>query len=221
MKKDKAHVVAFIGVMLALIFVLFMLEGALSIVAGISTCILSLPVAIALSVYDDWKSSFIGGTLLGVSSCIFCLIFGMAVYANPLVSILPRICLGITAYWTTYGLTQLFKKVKNKYLREILPVSIGAVVGTLTNTILYILAIGVFIDKDIMGVGTQLIQIAVAIYFPIELVASFVLVPIYVGVMRKVSGRYVVKKKTLSETEEINKSEEITENIQVDNDNLS
>lgn len=214
MKKDKAHVVAFIGVMLALIFVLFMLEGALSIVAGISTCILSLPVAIALSVYDDWKSSFIGGTLLGVSSCIFCLIFGMAVYANPLVSILPRMCLGVTAYWTTFGLSKLFKKAKSKYFREIFPVSIGAIVGTLTNTVLYILAIGIFVSNDIMGVGAQLIQIAVAIYFPIELVASFVLVPVYVGVMRKVSGKYIVKKKVIS-------NDKISVDIQVENDNLS
>lgn len=221
MKKDKAHVVAFIGVMLALIFVLFMLEGALSIVAGISTCILSLPVAIALSVYDDWKSSFIGGTLLGVSSCIFCLIFGMAVYANPLVSILPRLCLGVTAYWTTFGLSKLFKKAKNKYLREIFPISVGAIVGTLTNTVLYILSIGIFVSNDIMGVGTQLMQIAVAIYFPIELVASFVLVPVYVGVMRKVSGKYVAKSKKSAEAEEIEQSAETTENIQVENDNLS
>ena len=202
MKEDKAHLVAFIGVMFALIFVLFMLEGALSIFAGVSTCVLSLPVAIALSMYDDWKKSFIGGTLLGVASCIFCLIFGMAVYANPLVSVLPRLLLGITAYWSYFGLSKLFRKAKHKYFREILPASIGAVIGTLTNTVLYILAIGVFVDKDIMGVGTQLMQIAVAIYFPIELVASFVLVPTYVLVMKKVSNKYVVKKKSAPAVQE-------------------
>lgn len=210
MKKDKAHLVAFIGVMFALIFVLFMLEGALSIVAGISTCVLSLPVAIALSIYDDWKSSFIGGTLLGVSSCIFCLIFGMVVYANPLVCILPRTLLGITAYWTYFGLSKLFRKAKHRYLREVLPASIAAVVGTLTNTVLYILAIGVFAEKDVMGVGTTLLQIAAGIYFPIELVASFILVPVYVSVMQKVSGKFVIKKKQPQQ-----------EIVQVNNDNLS
>lgn len=212
MKKDKAHLVAFIGVMFALILVLFMLEGALSIVAGVSTCVLSLPVAIALSIYDDWKSSFIGGTLLGLSSCIFCLIFGMVVYANPLVCILPRTLLGITAYWTYFGLSKLFKKAKHRYFREVFPASIAAVVGTLTNTALYILMIGVFAEKDVMGVGTTLLQIAAGIYFPIELVASFILVPIYVSVMQKVSGKFVVKKKQPHPLEEI---------VQVNNDNLS
>ena len=210
MKKDKAHLVAFIGVMFALIFVLFMLEGALSIVAGISTCVLSLPVAIALSIYDDWKSSFIGGTLLGLSSCIFCLIFGMVVYANPLVCVLPRTLLGVTAYWTYFGLSKLFKRAKHRYFREIFPASIAAVVGTLTNTVLYILSIGLFVDKNVMGVGTTLIQIAAAIYFPIELVASFILVPVYVGVMQKVSSKYVIKKKQPQ-----------VEIVQVNNDNLS
>ena len=195
MKEDKAHLVAFIGVMFALIFVLFMLEGALSIFAGVSTCLLSLPVAIALSIYSNWVKSFIGGTLLGVCSAIFCLIFGMALYANPLVAILPRFCIGITAYWTYFGLSKLFKKAKHRYFREVFPASIAAVVGTLTNTVLYLLAIGLFVDKDIMGVGVQLTQVAVGIYFPIELVASFILVPVYVAVMKKVSNRYVVKKK--------------------------
>lgn len=206
MKEDKAHLVAFIGVMFALIFVLFMLEGALSIFAGVSTCVLSLPVAIALSIYDNWKKSFIGGTLLGVASCIFCLIFGMAVYANPLVCVLPRFILGITAYWTYFGLSKLFKKSKYKYFREVFPASVGAVIGTLTNTVLYILAIGVFVDKNVMGVGTQLMQVAVAIYFPIELVASFVLVPAYVAVMKKVSNKYVVKKKQSPVQQEANAS---------------
>ncbi|MCM1546636.1 MAG: hypothetical protein NC033_06360 [Clostridiales bacterium] len=220
MKKDKAHLVAFIGVMFALIFVLFMLEGTLSIVAGVSTCVLSLPVSIALSIYDDWKSSFIGGTLLGVSSCLFCLFFGWLVEANPLVSVLPRFCIGITAYWTYFGFSKLFKKAKHRYFREILPASLAAVVGTLTNTVLYILALSVFVSKDIMGVGTWLLQIAAGIYFPIELVASFVLVPVYVAVMKKVSNKYVVKKKTAAAQEEPAQTNR-EEAVQVNNDNLS
>ena len=55
MKNDKAHFVAFIGVMFALIFVLFLLEGTLLAGVGMTACILSLPVSIALSIYDDWK----------------------------------------------------------------------------------------------------------------------------------------------------------------------
>ncbi|MDE6441261.1 MAG: hypothetical protein K2L12_00730 [Clostridia bacterium] len=209
MRNDKAHFVAFVGVMFALMFVLFMLEGALSITVGISTCLLSLPVAIALSIYGDWKKSFIGGTLLGVCSCIFCLIFGMVVYANPLICILPRFFIGITAYWIHYGLSKLLKNVRNKYVREMLPAAIGAVVGTITNTVLYIFALNIFAGGDAMGALTQLLGVVVAIYFPIEVVASFILVPMYVIALKKVSGRYVEKQKKDNE-----KDGEVTPSIE-------
>ena len=55
MKSDKAHFIAFVGVMAALIFVLFLLEGAVLSPLGMTACILSLPVSISLSIYDDWK----------------------------------------------------------------------------------------------------------------------------------------------------------------------
>lgn len=194
MKTDKAHFIAFVGVMSALMFVLFLLEGALSITVGISTCVLSLPVAIALSIYGDWKKSFIGGTLLGVCSCIFCLIFGMAVYANPLISILPRFFIGVTAYWGYFGFSKLFRKAKHRYFRETLPASLGALAGTVTNSVLYILALNLFAGGNLMGAFTQLLQVAVAIYFPVELAASFILVPLYVMALKKVSGRFVEKK---------------------------
>lgn len=201
MKNDKAHFVAFVGVMFALIFVLFLLEGQLSIWTGVSTAVLSLPMAIALSVYDDWKKSFVGGTLLGVASCLFCLFFGMAVYANPLIAILPRFLIGVTAYWSCRLIAKLTRNAKYSYLRENLPLSIGAVIGSLTNTVFYILALNLFAGGDLMGALTQIMQIAVAIYFPIELLASFILVPIYVRVMRKVSHRKLESVNTVKTTE--------------------
>lgn len=195
MKSDKAHFVAFIGVMSALIFVLFLLEGTVLSGLGMTACILSLPVAIALSIYDDWRKSFIGGTILGVCSCIFCLIFAslFIFYANPLISVLPRCFIGITAYWTYFGLSRLFKKVKNAYIRDMLPAAVAGVVGSLTNTVLYLLAVNIWAG-DIMGALTQILNVAIAIYFPIELVACFILVPIYVTVLRKISGKIVTSK---------------------------
>lgn len=195
MKNDKAHFVAFIGVMLALIFVLFLLEGTLLSGVGMTACVLSLPVAIALSIYDDWRKSFIGGTLLGVSSCIFCLIFAslFLFYANPLICVLPRFFIGITAYWTYFGLSKLFKNVKNKFVKEALPAAIAGVVGSVTNTVLYLFAVNIW-TSNAMGTLSALLNVAVSIYFPIELVACFVLVPIYVAVLRKVSGKIFLKK---------------------------
>lgn len=205
MKNDKAHFVAFIGVMSALIFVLFLLEGTVLSGLGMTACVLSLPMAIALSIYDDWRKSFVGGTILGVCSCIFCLIFAslFIFYANPLISVLPRCFIGITAYWTYFGLSRLFRKIKNKYISDMLPAAIAGVVGSITNTVLYLLAINIWAG-DIMGTITQLLNVAVAIYFPIELVACFILVPIYVTVLRKVSGKLLLKKSVKCSEIEVN-----------------
>ncbi len=203
MRKDKAHFVAFVGVMAALIFVLFLLEGAVLSPVGMTACILSLPVAIAVSIYDDWKKSFVGGTLLGVCSCIFCLVFSAFIkYANPLVSVLPRFCIGVTAYWTYFGLSKLFKKAKNRFVKEALPAAIAGIVGSLTNTVLYLLAVAVC-DGRAADALTAIMGVAVTIYFPIELVACAVLVPLYVKALQKVNRTLLNKKqpKPLAVTE--------------------
>ena len=194
MRKDKAHFVAFVGVMAALIFVLFLLEGAVLSPVGMTACILSLPVEFSVCIYDDWKKSFVGGTLLGVCSCIFCLVFSAFIkYANPLVSVLPRFCIGVTAYWTYFGLSKLFKKAKNRFVKEALPAAIAGIVGSLTNTVLYLLAVAVC-DGRAADALTVIMGVAVTIYFPIELVACAVLVPLYVKALQKVNRTLLNKK---------------------------
>ncbi len=194
MKNDKAHFVAFIGVMFALIFVLFLLEGAVLSGLGMTACILSLPVAIALSIYDDWKKSFVGGTILGFASCLFCLVFAsmFIFYANPLISVLPRMFIGVTSYWTYFGLSKLFKKAKSVFVRESIPAAIAGVVGSLTNTVLYLLAVNIWAG-NVMGSLTAIMNVAVSIYFPIDLAACLVLVPIYVAVLKKVNHTLINK----------------------------
>ena len=194
MKKDKAHFIAFVGVMAALIFVLFILESTLLAGVGVTACILSLPVSIALSIYDDWHKSFLGGTLLGFASCLFCLILPSFVfYANPLISVLPRMFIGITAYWTYFGLSRLFGKCKNKFVNEKLPAAVAGVVGSVTNTVLYISAVNIW-SGNALGIFSQLFEIAIAIYFPIELAACFILVPVFVTVLKKVNKKIAPSK---------------------------
>ena len=206
MKNDKAHFVAFIGVMFALIFVLFLLEGTIALFAVATPCILSLPVAVSLSIYDDWKKSFIGGTLLGLSSCLFSLIFASVYlpYANPLIAVLPRMFIGITAYWTYFGLSRLFKKAKHKYIRESLPAAMAGAIGTITNTVLYMVTLYVWNGwlSDFYGEEvTSAIQYLTIIYFAVEIVACFILVPIYVKVLKKLNNKFVETKKNIPQDE--------------------
>ena len=79
-----------------------------------------------------------------------------------------------------------------------LPAAIAGVAGSLTNTVLYLLAVNIWTGNG-AGAFTQILTVAVSIYFPIELVACFILVPIYVSVLRKI----IVKKPLLEEKTDI------------------
>ena len=69
MKRDIAHSVAFIGLMTALMAVVLTLETYVFIYfIKPSPAFLSIPLFIALSMYGDWKNSFIGGTVFGCCS---------------------------------------------------------------------------------------------------------------------------------------------------------
>lgn len=188
MKNDKAHIIAFTGIMFALIFVLFILETTVLQPFGMTACILSLPVSIALSIYDGWRKSFIGVTLLGICSCISCFIFPAFIqYANPLISILPRFLVGVIAYWAYYGFSKLLKRCKSKYLIESLPAALAGMLGSISNTVLYLTASNLLLGGAFADALNTIVSVALTIYFPIELIACFILVPIYVKILKKVT----------------------------------
>lgn len=198
MKMDKAHFIAFVGVMFALMFVLGMLEGFMQSGLGMTAIILTLPLAIALSVYDNWKMSFLGGTMLGIVLCIFCLTSSLFLkYANPLIAILPRMLIGVASYWVSFGLTKLFANSNNKFVCEVLPYSLAGAVGAIVNTSLYLLSI--YIWKDWLGESAietldGIVAVLAIIYFFVEIVASIVLVPVYVKVLKKFNKSFIYKK---------------------------
>ena len=77
------------------------------------------------------------GVMIGLIFGLFSIIQAVTVptllsfaFINPLVSVLPRVLIGISAYYTYYYTYKyIFKK------REFLSVALGAAAGTLTNTI--------------------------------------------------------------------------------------
>ncbi|MDE7452936.1 MAG: hypothetical protein K2N22_00830, partial [Clostridia bacterium] len=172
-----------------------------------------LPLSIALSIYDDWKKSFLGGTMLGCVSCVFCLIFAsmFILYANPLISVLPRMFIGITAYWTCFGLSKLCKNAKSKFAKDVLPASVAGAVGAITNTALYLLSI--FVWKDWLGdsaYGTlsSIVAVLTIVYFCVEIVACVILVPVYVKVLKKVNRTLINKP-----VKDANLSEKVNDNM--------
>lgn len=180
---SKSKTIAFIGVMSALMFVVMFLEtyvfGVLIPIAP--PCVLSISLAITLSIYDDWKKMFVGGTIMGCCSFILSFIVGLAPFMLPWISILPRILIGIVAYLVSRFFINLTKDCKFKFLKNYLPYGLGAMFGVMTNTIL---VLGLLYVSRFIGMS-EVLGTFTAINFPIELFGSIVLVPVLVNVIKK------------------------------------
>jgi uncharacterized membrane protein len=183
MNYQKTKMIALSGVMGALTFIVMFLETyVFSVLIPLAPpCFLSLSLAITLSLIGDWKYMFIGGTALGVSSFIMSFIIGNAVFMLPWISILPRIFIGIVAF----GVCKLFKKMSskatNKFVKNFLPYGAGAFFGVITNTVL---TLSMMFVCSFVGLEAILATF-MTINFPVELVASTIIVPILVNAVKR------------------------------------
>lgn len=102
----------------------------------ISITTLHIPVIIG-SILLGWKSGAILGFIMGICSLIRAWVMpGSAleqiIFTNPLVSVLPRIFIGV---FSALVFAWLYKLTKGK---QVISIGIAALIGTLTNTVLVI-----------------------------------------------------------------------------------
>lgn len=179
MKRSVAHTVAFIGVMAALMAVVLTLETYVFIYfIKPSPAFLSIPLFIALSMFGDWKRSFIGGTIFGVCSFLLSFIVGYTVFYNPLISVLPRTVAGVAGYFILHGLMVLAKGKGKDAIR--------AVAAGLTVVVHTVLVLG---SMELFSFGGAFMdtvwQTILGVNFLSELVCAILLTPILVRVAKK------------------------------------
>lgn len=168
------------------------LLGAISIVLGVTRLgfIGPFPPLILVSATILQIPAIIGGILEGpVVGLLIGLIFGLSSwlqapteqppvnlwFSNPLVSILPRLFIGITAAYAYLALRKV---------NEWLALGVSAVVGTLTNTILVVGAIVVFGYAPLAVIGPAVLPNSIA-----EIVVSIVIVSAVVGTWKGITFR--------------------------------
>ncbi len=182
MKRNTAHTVAFIGVMTALMFVVLTLETYVFIYfIKPSPAFLSIPLFIALSMYGDWKHSFIGGTVFGCCSFALSFIVGYAVFYNPLISILPRTLAGVAGYWILHGLTLLTKQKAKEIVR-----AVAAALTVLLHTVLVLGAMELFASGG--AFMDTVWQTIIGVNFLSEFICAILLTPVLVKVFKKSTG---------------------------------
>ena len=179
MKRNVSHTVAFIGVMTALMAVVLTLETYVFIYfIKPSPAFFSIPLFIALSMYGDWKRSFIGGTIFGVCSFVLSFMVGYTVFYNPLISVLPRTIAGVTGYFILHGLTVLTKGKSKDIIR-----GVAAAITVLLHTVL------VLGSMELFSAGGAFFdtvwQTIIGVNFISEFICAIVLTPVLIRVMKK------------------------------------
>jgi uncharacterized membrane protein len=96
-------------------------------------------------------------------------------FQNPLISVLPRVIVGLIVGLIVYGLS------KTK-IPKVISVTMATVVGTLTNTVLVVTALNIFNGFETITAGAtqtleQIFSAIIATNGLIELVAAVILVP--------------------------------------------
>ena len=179
MKRNVSHTVAFIGVMTALMAVVLTLETYVFIYfIKPSPAFLTIPLFIALSMYSDWRRSFIGGTVFGCCSFVLSFVVGYTVFYNPLISVLPRTLTGVAGYWILYGLTLLFKgKAKD------VAFAIAAAITVMLHTVMVLGAMELFSTDG--AFFDTVWQTIIGVNFISEFICAIILVPIFVRIMKK------------------------------------
>lgn len=184
MKNSVAKKVAFFGVASALMFVFLLIETEIftAFFGSFTPAVLTLPLAITLSLLSDFKGSLIGGTIFGCCSFFLAVCIANPVFINPLVSILPRVFIGIVAFCVSKLVSKLCKNLNNENLKQIIPASVGGAFGILTNSVLTIFMMWVFKASGLEAILT----VIVSINFVAEIIGAMILVPIYKRTLNKI-----------------------------------
>jgi len=152
----------FLGVMFGLSIVLLfatMIPGF-----GASIAVVMFLPTIITGIIKGPKAGWLMGTAIGIVIMIRAMIAPLSVldplFINPLVSVVPRMFIGVVAYYV-YAL--VVKKNKNTAVTAIASALAGAA-GMITNTILVMSALYIFYASkiaDILGVGFKVFLITV------------------------------------------------------------
>lgn len=143
-----------------------------------------IPVIVAAEV-KGLKLGIVMGLIFGI--CSFLVAFTMRsvlspLFQNPLVSVLPRIFIGLVTYFVYKGTSALLGKLKlkNEKARDTIAFTAASAMGTVTNTVLVLGMLLAFnFNRDVNGlvINWALIGTILSTNFIIELIVTTIICP--------------------------------------------
>lgn len=171
MKRKDTFNIAFTGILIAFMAILSVLGRIFPALASFT--FVHIPLIVGVLLIKNWKYALGLGAAFGVISFINALFPPTpidALFVNPLVSILPRILVGLVAF----GAFKLVQNVRNKGVVA----AVVAVAATLANTVFVLTALFLFYSGVLAEAGITVGVLVVAVLslnVPVELVSSIVI----------------------------------------------
>lgn len=185
MNNKKTKRIAILGVMTALLLVVFTLETVIGSLWITPPAVLSLSILFVICFSFDFTVGVLSGLMFGVCSFIIALIVGNPLFILPWISILPRLFVGISAYGVFALMKKICKNSDKPFVKEVLPYSLGAVAGIIVNTLTVIVALTFLAPAEYGNTFIGWVQILITLNFPIEIAGALILTPILVRPVKK------------------------------------
>lgn len=189
MQKTRSIKVTRLAMIAALVFLGILIDSIVTYGLAVKIAVATIVVVITIAILCSFGEAVFAGFVFGVLSMLRALIMpsiiqAMAInnfwlsFANPIVSVLPRILIGLNVWAAFRVLKGMFGKAKAPFVSKTLPCSLSALVGVVTNTGFVMLAMLVMKYAS----GSQLalwdfILTYFSINFLIELAVSVCIVP--------------------------------------------
>ncbi len=184
--RQQLMIITTLGLMMAMIIIMTYIPNLGYITTGFfSITIVHIPVIIG-AILTGPLGGLVLGTTWGITSWHYATTLGTiesAIFVNPLVSILPRILVGLIVSYSALGLRKL---IKADFLRHL----VVSVLGALSNTVLVLSAIFLFASSGLVTFNQGLAYIftfVISLNGSLEILSAGILVPIVLKALSKVT----------------------------------
>jgi uncharacterized membrane protein len=189
--KSSARRLTICGIMIAITLIMAYTPIGMIPLGTVSATISHVPAIITAIVVGPIEGLIVG-TAFGIISLFKAITSPSGIldplFANPLVSVLPRMMIGLTAHYTYKGLTKLFKGRNDS-----ISITIAGCVGSMTNTVLVLgMLYVIYGQKLIEMLAVQNLQAVRAIVLAtvttsglIEMVVSAIIAVIIAKALKK------------------------------------
>lgn len=194
-KRSKAHRIALLGILTAIIIIQNFVPFLGNIpIPPLNPTIIHITVIIA-TLSMSTADGVIIGTVWGIARIVRAVTMPATpldywLWINPVISLLPRMMIGLTTGWSY----QLFRRFFPK--RDKVALASASVVGSFTNTILVLLFIFLFfredyasaIQVDVSNLGAAL-AVIIGTNGVAEAIAAAIIAPLVTIPLRKLTGK--------------------------------